>query len=208
MIASAAPESGYTPLQFSSPPSPANFPEVTECLCQAEYVQLKEKRLQASMKTAWGRRQASQALFALNHQVFLELSILRFKRTSSSGDIPATPTLLAYIVGWSSLPTPKRTWLRGAPAAALYRGTKHCGEVSTTPSKQTMDLWHVGICPPAKWLSLGTGSWLWRGWEWSLCLRGTTVNGTGGSLFPLHPWGRLSRFLYSYPNPAAKTWVG
>lgn len=37
---------------------PTNFPEVIEYLCQAEYIQLREKRLQASMKTAWGRRQA------------------------------------------------------------------------------------------------------------------------------------------------------
>lgn len=67
------------------------------------------------------------------------------------------------------------------------------------PNKQ----WTFGM-----WPSLGISSWLWKGWEWSQCLRETTVNGTGGSLFPLHPWGRLSQFLCSYPHPAAKTWVG
>lgn len=47
---------------------------------------------------------------------------------------------------WLELITyPKRAWIRGAPAAASYRRDETLwDEVPITPSKQTVDLWHIG----------------------------------------------------------------
>lgn len=51
MIASEAPESGYTPLQFLQPPP---FSRVTPGSVSGR-IQLKEKEGQACMGTAWGQ---------------------------------------------------------------------------------------------------------------------------------------------------------